>query len=72
MAVKILVQSLGNILILLYQKNKEVTTPFYDKTTDEGSTNPQNFMKIPYSAYHFRENPRPVVMENSVVPPRNG
>ena len=28
-------------------------------------------MNIPHSAYNFRENPRPVEVENSVVPQRN-
>ena len=55
MPVKILVQRFENVLIVLTRKTKMS----------------YNLMKIPYSAYHFRENPRPVGVENSVVPPRN-
>ena len=49
------------------QKNKEVPTTSF-KT--QQMKVPQIFMKIPHSAYHFRENLRPVGPENSVVPPR--
>ena len=33
--------------------------------------NLQMFIKIPNSVYHFRENPRPPGVENSIVPSRN-
>ena len=37
----------------------------------KNSSNPSNFIKILYSVYHFRENPTPAVMTNSVVPSKN-